>query len=177
MYDKLKDDFSPKGRNRVVRIDPPRGYPSSPAAAAAAAAAGVTLSSAGGAAAGGGGGGGWGGASTPRGSAGPAFMVPSGGLLGLDELDVCLRECVRASFEARQAAYMAEVGGDGRGGVTEQRQRKQGLKPVGRRLGEGGQVGAGTAQGQLAMGSTAVGWVLGWDARVPCDRKGGWAWS
>lgn len=30
-------------------------------------------------------------------------------LQGLDELDACLRDCVRASFESRQAAYMEEV--------------------------------------------------------------------
>ena len=34
---------------------------------------------------------------------------------GLEELDACLRDCVRASFESRQQAYMEEVG-EGAGG-------------------------------------------------------------
>ncbi|GFR46524.1 hypothetical protein Agub_g8110, partial [Astrephomene gubernaculifera] len=165
VFDKLRDDFSPRGRTRVVRLDPPKGY----SAAALAALAAVTAGSTGGS-------GGssnlhnppatynnnntYGNASntsnytsnhtgssisstssswvTPRGGGmGPPSVVPTpggvgtvaggggggsssgmrvaggggGGVVvqGLDEFESGLRECVRSSFEARQAAYMAEV--------------------------------------------------------------------
>ena len=49
--------------------------------------------------------------------AGSTGLLPAA--LGLEDLDVALRECVKASFHARQAAYMEEVerageGADGR---------------------------------------------------------------
>ncbi|GLC41256.1 hypothetical protein PLESTM_001176800, partial [Pleodorina starrii] len=114
VYDKLKDDFSPRGRTRVIRVDPPKGY-SAAAVAAVAAGGGLPLAGVIGAAAETGGS--W---ATPRGVGGgggaAAAAVPglppglmSGGVLGLEDLECCLRECVRSSFESRQAAYMAEV--------------------------------------------------------------------
>ncbi len=39
--------------------------------------------------------------------AGAAGLLPAAG--GLEDLDVALRDCVRISFKARQAAYVEEV--------------------------------------------------------------------
>ncbi|GLI61031.1 hypothetical protein VaNZ11_003295, partial [Volvox africanus] len=90
VYDRIKDDFSQRGRTRVIRIDPPAAV--------------------GGGGCGGGGGSGamsWG--ASRGGSAGIGGGFFPSTVLGLEDLELCLRECVRSSFESRQAAYMAEV--------------------------------------------------------------------
>ncbi|KAG2424134.1 hypothetical protein HXX76_014808 [Chlamydomonas incerta] len=136
VYEKLRDDFNTtRGRTRVLRIDPPKGYSAAALAAVgvvpAALTAAAAAASGGGPGAGAAGGGGSNASSTwvtPRGGVGAAgaggaggggagLVLPAGvgmyhgsAVLGLEELDVALREAVRASFEARQAAYAAEVG-------------------------------------------------------------------
>ena len=91
MFDKLCDEFgsTPRHRERVVRLDP-FAAGSLPADAAAALLAERPLLVA------------------------PGFGVGAGaaGLpaaLGLEDLDVALRDCVKSSFQARQSAYMDEV--------------------------------------------------------------------
>ncbi|KXZ42764.1 hypothetical protein GPECTOR_119g395 [Gonium pectorale] len=86
LFEKLKDDFSGRGRTRVLRMDVPRGH---------AAMAGLGMAR---------------GASGPVGlNAGMHAGFGPSAATGLEELEVCLRDCVRNSFDARQAAYMAEV--------------------------------------------------------------------
>jgi hypothetical protein len=97
VFERLKDDFASKRRERVVRIDVPlRAFEPGGAATAAArgwAAAAAALR-AGGAGAGGGGG---------------AFAPAPAGVLGLEDWDAALRDALRAGFEARQAGYDMEV--------------------------------------------------------------------
>ena len=91
VFDKLCDEFgsTPRHRERVVRLDP-FAAGSLPADTAAALLVERPLLVA------------------------PGFGVGAGaaGLptaLGLEDLDVALRDCVKSSFQARQSAYMDEV--------------------------------------------------------------------
>lgn len=96
VFERLQDDFGAGRKERVIRLDPP----SRTSAAAAAAALAVAFPRAGGSGAG---------PDLPGSGvgAGAAGLLPAAG--GLEDLDVALRDCVRISFKARQAAYMEEV--------------------------------------------------------------------
>jgi hypothetical protein len=87
VFERLKDDFASKRRDRVARLDVPMRIfdpASSRAPRGIAAFAGGT-------------------GSVP----GP----PDPGVVGLEEWDAALRDALRAGFEARQAGYDAEVCG------------------------------------------------------------------
>ncbi|WIA35160.1 hypothetical protein OEZ86_003632 [Tetradesmus obliquus] len=95
VFEKLCDDFASKRRERVVRLDIPLQAFTGPAAAAAARSGSSSSSRPG--------------YGVQAGGSAQGVGVWGAGATGLDELCTGLRDSIRAAFEARQAAYDAEV--------------------------------------------------------------------
>ncbi|KAF6250949.1 hypothetical protein COO60DRAFT_1645717 [Scenedesmus sp. NREL 46B-D3] len=96
VFEKVCDDFASKRRERVVRMDIPLQAFTGPAAAAAASQRSMQ-------------GGGRPGSGVLAGGQQQGVGVWGAGATGLEELCIGLRDSIRAAFEARQAAYDAEV--------------------------------------------------------------------
>jgi hypothetical protein len=95
VFEKLCDDFASKRRERVVRLDIPLQAFQGPAAASSQR-SGSSIT-------------GRPGSGVLAGGQQQGLGVWGAGATGLDELCIGLRDSIRAAFEARQAAYDAEV--------------------------------------------------------------------
>jgi hypothetical protein len=94
VFEKLCDDFASKRRERVVRLDIPLQAFKGPAAAGSQRGSSIS---------------GRPGSGVLAGGQQQGLGVWGAGATGLDELCIGLRDSIRAAFEARQAAYDAEV--------------------------------------------------------------------